>query len=302
MTRLLVWLVLSWGFPVFPVAASQIVHNAAAGETLESIALRYYGTKDLGTSLGTHNSLGASGVSLGSVIEIPLSDEHTLAEGEDWSILAARYWGDWELGPVMSALVVPRDPSLGAGTEIRVPGLIHHRVRRGESLTRLSRLVYDNADRAIAIGKLNGIDDPNRLRVGQHLRLPVLGVARAVAMAPSPASRPKVVPAVSSPVRVNPSAERSKALVAAIESYYQGEFDEAREALEALRPGLIETGTEPQRRLLLEHLLRVYVAFDDAELACESWAQLGALDDDASFDLERFSPKIREVGSACATP
>jgi hypothetical protein len=98
------------------------------------------------------------------------------------------------------------------------------------------------------------------------------------------------------------SAEQSQALVDAIEAYYQGEFEEAREALEALRPDLMETGTEPQRRVLFEHLLRVHVAFDDTALACESWAELSRFGNDASFDPERLSPKIREISSNCVTP
>lgn len=277
-----------------PLAARHAVVNVRGGETLETIALRYYGNAGLAASLRTHNSLRGE-LTSGSVIEIPLADEHVIAEGEDWTVLAMRYWGDWELADVMPALVEPPHAALEPGTTLQVPALIQHRVQRGESLAVLSRRSYGSAERAVAIAALNGIDDPDRLHAGQQLRLPVFGgsaagsrVARARVASPPPQA-PKAAA----------SSDLGRALADAIEAYHQGEFSEARSALGTLRLPLLESGSVAQRRALLEHLLLVHAAFDDAELACQSLGELRGYLEDPALDPELFSPKVIELGASC---
>ena len=272
-----------------PLAARHAVVNTDGGETLESIALRYYGNASLAASLQTHNSLPGE-LSAGSVIEIPLADEHRVAEGEDWATLATRYWGDWELADVMPGLVKPLHASLEPGTTLLIPALIQHRVRRGESLAVLSRRSYDSADRAAAIAVLNKIDDPNRLPAGQQVRLPVFGGPAVGPPVASPPPKPPTAPA---------SSDLGGALADAIEAYHQGEFSEARSALGTLRLPLLESGSTAQRRALLEHLLLVHAAFDEVDLACQSLAELRGYLADPALDPEFFSPKVLELSASC---
>lgn len=316
---------MSWAGWVFllcvmsaPVEARQVVYNTRDGETLESLAQSYYGRAELAASLRTHNSLGDE-LTRGSVIEIPLGDEHVVSAGEDWGTLAARYWGDWELARVMPALVEPADAPLEPGTRLVIPALIHHRVRPGENFAVLSRRSYGNADRALAIAELNGISDPDRIAVGQHLRLPVLGgidpsgpapvpappaPPTPVAAGPPPQAAPDLQPQPQPQGRARPrpvaSSDLAQALADAIEAYHQGEFVDARSALEALRLPMLEAGTPEQQRALLEHLVRVHVAFDDAEPACRSLRALREQVGDDALDPELFSPKVLELGATCA--
>jgi len=319
-----------------PAAARQVAHNAAPGQTLESISLRYYGVAELAESLRVHNALGRGPLTPGSVIEIPLADDHEVASGEQWSTLADRYWGDRELGPALALLVEPSGATLEPGTRLRVPALVHHRVRRGESLAVLTRRSYGSSERIQALALLNGIENPNRIAVEQPLRLPVLGqvpgedawvvrarpdrpdppdvgAARAVRLpsvpiepqgaAPPAAAAPAAAAIAPPPLRPDPAApDMTQALSDAVEAYYQGEFDVAREALRALRPDLLAFGTERQQHTLLSHLLLVHVAFDDAAAACRSWAQLRGHLDDAVLDPDRFSPKVRHMSRDCDSP
>lgn len=275
-----------------PLAARHAVVSVSGGETLETISLRYYGNAGLAASLRTHNSLPGEPTA-GSVIEIPLADEHLIAEGEDWTALATRYWGDWELADAMPALVKPPHAALEPGTTLQIPALIQHRVQRGESLAVLSRRSYGNAERALAIAALNGIDDPNRLRAGQQLRLPVFGELAAGSRVTRVASPPPQAPDAAA------SSDLGRALSDAIEAYHQGEFSEARSALGTLRLPLLESGSIAQRRALLEHLLLVHAAFDDQDLACQSLGELRGYLEDPALDPELFSPKVLELSASC---
>ncbi len=295
-------LVLLTLFAAPPTAARQVVHNTAPGETLASIAQRYYGVPELGESLRVHNSLSAGRLTPGSVIEIPLADDHEIVAGEDWGTLADRYWGDRELGPALALLVEPAGATLEAGTRVQVPALVDHRVRRGENLAVLTRRSYGrrshgDAERIQALALLNGIDQPNRLGVGQPLRLPVLGELPGEG---APVRGPVLLP---DPPNVSaagpPRPDLSQSLADAVDAYYQGEFDAAREALEALRPDLLAFGTERQQRTLLSYLLLVHVAFDDAAAACASWAELRGRLDDATLDADLFSPKVVRMSRDC---
>lgn len=277
-----------------PLAARHAVVKVRGGETLETIALRYYGSADLSVSLATHNSLQGE-LTSGSVIEIPLADEHVIAEGEDWAALVTRYWGDRELVDVMPALVEPPHAALEPGTTLRIPALIQHRVQRGESLAVLSRRSYGNPGRTAAIAALNGIDDPNRLRAGQQVHLPVFGVP-----APGlPAARARTASPPSQAPAAAASLDLGQALAGAIEAYHRGEFSEARSALRTLRLPLLESGSAAQRRTLLEHLLLVHAAFDDADLACQSLGDLRGYLEDPALDPEFFSPKVLELSASC---
>jgi hypothetical protein len=312
-------------------AARQVVHNAAPGETLESIALRYYGVAELGESLRVHNSLGRAHLSAGSVIEIPLADDHTVANGDEWSGLADRYWGDWELGAALALLVEPAGAKLEPGTRLRIPALLHHHVRRGETMAVLTRRTYGSPERIPALALLNGIDNPSRIGERQALRLPVFGDVPehdaplagsatpgslppvSAALAPQPPIAPLApeeplaaaevpAPVAPAPLRRRPPEEdMTQVLSDAVEAYYHGEFDVARQALEELRPDLLAFGTERQQRIFFRHLLLVHVAFDDAQATCDSWTQLRGRLDDATLDPDRFSPKVRRMSQACET-
>ena len=87
-----------------------------------------------------------------------------------------------------------------------------HTVANGEVLGRIARQYGLSSD---AIAKANGIANPNRIRVGQKLRIPAVAAAPAVPAVPvpaSPAAKPAAKPAGKAPIGVrqnNPGNLRS---------------------------------------------------------------------------------------------
>ncbi|HEX7062415.1 MAG TPA: LysM peptidoglycan-binding domain-containing protein, partial [Woeseiaceae bacterium] len=107
--------------------------------------------------------------------------------------------------------------------EAQLPDLFHT-VVRGDTL---SGIAAAYGTRVSTLAALNGLDNRNRIRAGQRLRLPAAGPAPVLVAATAPASPPAVTPAVA-PAPEEPApdvaaAEATAALVAAAED---GEADE----------------------------------------------------------------------------
>jgi nucleoid-associated protein YgaU len=53
-----------------------------------------------------------------------------------------------------------------------VPGEQVYTVQPGDNLSKISKYFYGNANRYLDIAKGNGLDDPNKIKVGQKLTIP----------------------------------------------------------------------------------------------------------------------------------
>ncbi len=47
-------------------------------------------------------------------------------------------------------------------------------IKAGDNLSKVSKLFYGNANKYSEIAKANGLDDPDKIQVGQQINLPVL--------------------------------------------------------------------------------------------------------------------------------
>ncbi|MEO6816845.1 MAG: LysM peptidoglycan-binding domain-containing protein [Edaphobacter sp.] len=47
-------------------------------------------------------------------------------------------------------------------------------IKAGDNLSKVSKLFYGNANKYSEVAKANGLDDPDKIQVGQQINLPVL--------------------------------------------------------------------------------------------------------------------------------
>ncbi len=137
----------------------------------------------------------------GTRVVPPEFREHTVAEGETFETIARAYFGDASFGPVVARANPLKDPRrLRAGEVVRVPldpgnvqgvvvredgapepppqpdPVVEYVVKPGDSLSRIAQSYYGSVRHADFIFRANAdtLASPDRLRVGQTLRLPPL--------------------------------------------------------------------------------------------------------------------------------
>jgi nucleoid-associated protein YgaU len=111
----------------------------------------------------------------------PPATYHTVVEGDTLSGIAAKYYGG--VMRLYNAIFEANQPMLGdpdeiyPGQNLRIPPVKppEHTVARGETLAIIAKHWYGDASRAAVIASNNGIADPNRIEVGQQLRIPMSG-------------------------------------------------------------------------------------------------------------------------------
>ena len=118
------------------------------------------------------------------------------------------------------------------------------------------------------------------------IRIGVIGWPKRIV---EPASKP------AAPER--PRYESKIAL--ARKAYSLGEYERARELLEALRPDVLRNGNDVERVGLLRLIAFVYVAFDLPVQACAAHRTLSRLSPEKRLDPDFVSPKIRRMLSEC---
>ncbi len=222
--------------------------------------------------------------------------EHRIAEDDIRASLADRYWGDARLGPGLAHFAaVDEAHTLPVGEVLSVPFLVDHEVRRSETLVRVSRAYYGTPRHAAALASLNGIGEPDRLRVGRRIRVPVFEPRSAAPLADAPVLQP------AAPRRAAPKARgpHARELRQAVNTLLDGGFDAALTRLEELRAGVLAQDTRDERLLLLRALVFAYVAFERQADACNAYRAFRELDPDTDWDPELVSPRILDAVADC---
>ena len=122
-------------------------------------------------------------------------------------------------------LVGPAVLILGLGA-CAPPRGVYHTVQPGQTLYRISRSYGVDAE---YLARINGIDDPTRLRAGQRLLIPgardMRTVPATVASAPAkPPARPAPRPAAPTPSRTPPARDSGAGAPAAAPARRTGQF------------------------------------------------------------------------------
>lgn len=139
------------GLRVVPPAFHQ--HTVRQGETYESIARQYFGPSGSASVIARANPLkDPRRLKAGDVIDVPVDPDNIQ-------------------GVVVRPDGVPAEP-----LPPQIPPVVEYQVKAGDSLSRIAQSYYGSTRHADFIFRSNRdvLSSPDRLRVGQTLRLPPL--------------------------------------------------------------------------------------------------------------------------------
>jgi LysM repeat protein len=280
-------------------AMPQVLYRTQPGETLTQLAQRFYGDASFADVISQHNRLRGS-LDPGVELRLPSASRHSVARGESWDDLAARYWGDASLGQELARWCGAKGGAPESDGVVVVPALVSHRIAPGETLVALARRFYRDPTRAEELGRLNQVKDPRQLHSGRQLRIPLLATVAIDAPAEPVGSASETADVASRPAPPIPRPEFSADLMAAVNAYLDGDFEDALARLERERSRVLAEGSEQERTQLLRYLIFSYVAFDRDDAACDAFAALRKLADGSDMsDPELVSPKIQSVLGGC---
>jgi LysM repeat protein len=293
------------------VAAAERVHTVVAGESAAALAKKYYGERELGDQLLRYNGRPDKVLHPGERLTIPFCEIYRARTGDTWSGVAKRHLGRASASPALAELngYAAGEP-LRVGARVVIPVVLRHSLVRGETLSSLADRFYGDPQKAALLQAFSRVDDANRLAVGAPLEIPLVNFLRhdadpatsdvkeQVAVAAPPPMKPVENAAVADPSP--PEARRFESPLAdAGRRFADGEYDRARELLEALRERVTSEGAAADRREWGELLAFVYIALDRDDDACSVYRTGVPSEAPTDFDPDLISPRIRAVLSNC---
>lgn len=271
-------------------------HIAQPGETLASLAERFYGRIQMERVLSTANSMDGTKtpqLTPGMILEIPALTYRKVHQGQTWKSLAAELLGD-EKRHILLAQVNAHQPWIEPelGQLIVVPYNLSWVATGEESLATLAYRFLGSTKHAYQLSQYNGLGDRD-LKRGDILLLPLseLPLTPEGQAAAEEAAHQLTEQARGDHFR---KQQESKSEAKQLhEDVRNGRYVSA----VARGTKLLERGKLPQAGRAQVHylLLESYVALDARGLArasCESWRSLAP---ESTLDPFTTSPKILRI-------
>jgi LysM repeat protein len=270
-------------------------YSVAPGDTLTSIAERFYGRVELEKVLVVANYLeGAGPLRPGMRLEIPAVGYHRAEKGETWATIATEWFADGERAEALARAndTLPWAP-LRPGAEVLVPYPLRYVVRDGDTIQSIAYRFLERRDDAIVLDRFNRLRG-EMPRPGETILVPV--------------------PSLRLTDEGREAARRGLALTRSEDAGdahdVQARADEELPALAAeLRRGewvmalargnaLLGDGSlsDDQAALVHRGLLEAYAAMGATALAASACAEWRRADPDAKLDPIDLGPKLL---SAC---
>ncbi len=152
-------------------------HVVREGETLASIAERYYGDPRRENVLVAENGLTAQGgapIEVGLRLQIPHVSFHEVQQGETWAELARRFYGDARRAFILVEAnhgSQAEQPDVGA--QLVVPYPLRHVTAQGENVLRIAKTYHGSGvEHARRLRRFNNLRF-NRLTRGQIVLVPL---------------------------------------------------------------------------------------------------------------------------------
>ncbi len=281
-------------------AQAVYTHAVQEGDTLASIAQRYYGDPTREAVLREANRMKESGVDSllpGSWIFIPMVTFYRVGEDETWKSLAARFFGrETRAATLIEANNGNRRVNPDVGAELLVPYPLRHVVSPGDTLAKIAKMYMP--DSPLSLKRIRRFNAGARIERGRVVLVPLFdlrlaGEGRAEASeAFARASGGGAAKAVQDEV------ERS--LPALIQQVKKAEFAEA----VSLGNRLLGTPslTSTQLVTIQKELAVAYVALDRTDLAEASFRAALALQPNLELDTVRTSPRVLEAFNRAKQP
>lgn len=152
------------------------VHVVREGETLASIAQRYYGDPRRESVLVAENGLntqGGSAIVVGLRLVIPTVTYHRVRGGETWGQIAERHYGDvrraYAIVEANPAVEFTQPPD---GAELLIPYPLRHVADQRDTLNHVSQTYYGTTDGSRTLRRFNSLRSV-RLQRGQVILVPL---------------------------------------------------------------------------------------------------------------------------------
>jgi nucleoid-associated protein YgaU len=115
---------------------------------------------------------------LSVVHDEPPARFHTVVSGDSLSLVAKAMYGNPMMYPVIfeaNRPMITHPDEIYPGQVLRIPALqaATHTIRKGDTLGSIAKAYLGEAGRYTEIATANGIADPNRIAIGQVLKIPL---------------------------------------------------------------------------------------------------------------------------------
>lgn len=270
---------------------STYVHVVRPGETLASIAQRYYGDARRESVLVAENGLttqGGAAIVVGLRLVIPWVSYHRVQASESWAQIATQHYGD----PRRASELIQANPQVSGaqpdeGAELLVPYPLRHVARQSDTMRRVAQTYYGDQGEAARLMRFNSIRR-QRLSRGQIVLVPLSDLVlseegrRAIEEASGERVTGGEVRALQ--MRINEQLPTLR------EHVQRGRYAEA----VALGNRLLGAGqlTGNQVVTIQRELAVAYVALDRADLAVEAFLRALERQPDLELDSRRTSPSV----------
>jgi phage tail protein X len=279
--------------------ANAFTHVVMQGDTLASIAEKYYGKIQYEKFLVDANLLGLEGGSpivKGMRLDVPSLGHRTVKHGDTWDVLAAELLGAANRSDVLS-IANGSNPWLTPeeGAEVIVPYNLRVLVSgSNETLVTIAFKYYGDMNKAWVLDRYNGLNghkiEPNDVVLVPLTDLPLTEAGKKAAQESAGSTCSEAMGGVREAQR-----KVSQGIPALIADVKGGRYvDATSRGSRFLASGAL---TEPEQAIVNRQLLEAYVALDATGLATQACMEWRKRDKLAVLDPVELSPKIL---SACA--